>query len=150
MNLSELQNITAYTKNNPITDPNQIDKGKFKWNKMDEDWIDRIREDNKFWFTEYKFNPNDFLPEQLLHLPKTFELRDHILKFGGEQACMPVIEADADNILSRGQFWYGDIIKMKKGFRSMCHSNSANLWNKNRDNIKIATGYALAEDGMWN
>lgn len=150
MNLLELQNITAYTKNNPITEPSQIDKDKLKWNKMNEEWIGRIRENNQFWFTEYKFNPNDFLPHQLPHIPKIFELRDHLLKFGGEQACMPVIDTDADKILSRGQFWYGDIMRMKRGQPSRCHSNSAELWDKNRDTMKIVTGYALAEDGMWN
>lgn len=149
MDLLELQNITAYFKNSPIIEPKQVDKERIKCNKMDEEWIKTIRRNRQFWFTEYQFRFEDFLPHQLPYVPKVLSLRDRLLTFGGEQACMPVIDRDVDDILTRGQFWYGDILKMKKGEPCQCHYNSANLWDRNRENVKIVTGYALTVDGMW-
>lgn len=77
------------------------------------------------------------------------ELADRLLSFGGEHVCFPCIEEDMDKILSRGQLWMGDKVDLKKGEPCHCHSNSAYLWDANRDKTTIATGYALTEDGLW-
>ena len=80
-----------------------------------------------------------------------YTLRDHILKFGGQEVCMPSMDPDLSSLLKRGQFWYGDKIKMELGEACQCHANSYELWLEEKDHkdIHIATGYALTEDGMW-
>lgn len=79
------------------------------------------------------------------------EIIKKLLTFGGYEVCMPYIEEDADNILSRGQLWYGDRVQVFKGRPSQCHSNTCDLWEQNRNEheVAIATGYALSSDGMW-
>lgn len=149
MNIQALNDATAYIKGSPIYNPEQVNQKKLAWNKMDEQWINNIKESNNFWFTGYVYNPQDFNLQEQSRMPLILSLRDRLLQFGGEQACMPVIEPDISEIMSRGQFWYGDIITIRKGKPCNCHANSAKLWYKNRNKIKIATGYALPSDGMW-
>ena len=52
----------------------------------------------------------------------------------------------------------GDRIIMQKGEPSQCHTNSAMLWEANksrtlegpyREELALATGYAMSEDGLW-
>lgn len=149
MNIDELDKKAGYFKNNPITDPKQIDREKLRWHKMDESWLSAIRGNRQFWFTGFKIE-QFHIPEKLLsHAKQILSLRDHLLKFGGEQACMPTTEPHIEKILSRGQFWYGDITKSERGEPSRCHSNIAKLWNNDKENIKIVIGYALSNDGMW-
>lgn len=47
---------------------------------------------------------------------------------------------------------------MQKGEPSQCHTNSAMLWEANksrtlegpyREELALATGYAMSEDGLW-
>jgi len=75
-----------------------------------------------------------------------------LLSFGGHEVCMAYKEEDAQDILYRGQFWYGDHVTMMKGRQSQCHENACNYWERNHEKreIAIATGYALSENGgMW-
>lgn len=60
MKLRELCYKVAYFRNNPIIKPQQIDRDKLKWDKMDEVWLDTIRSNRQFWFTEYEFRKSDF------------------------------------------------------------------------------------------
>lgn len=50
----------------------------------------------------------------------------------------------------RGRLWSGKSLLMV-GRPSQCHKNSCDLWfaNKDRDNCRICTGFALSEDGLW-
>ena len=151
--IEKINNMCACKKNEPIYDKRQMDK-KLTWDKIDESWLSFVK--NKFWCTKFKgsllgsvssaFNT---LEEGAEHIKLILKLRDKLLTFGGEQACMPNVEEDLHNILNRGQFWYGDRIKIMKGEDRRCHRNSSELWWNNKDKLCIATGYALSEDGMW-
>lgn len=75
-------------------------------------------------------------------------LKLRLLNIGGWAVILPMIEEDFDKIISRGLKFPGDSMTMR-GEPSRCHSNSANLWDKNRNKLKISTGYALSKDGLW-
>lgn len=86
------------------------------------------------------------------------EIMRRLLDFGGYAVVMAWHESDAEAILERGQLWYGDRIIMQKGEPSQCHTNSAMLWEANksrtlegpyREELALATGYAMSEDGLW-
>lgn len=123
---------------------NSAIKGKLQWNPMSEEWKKWC--EKEFWF-------QDTLPEmKKLHRrmnDKMFDLKEKLLEFAGESACLPAYEEDLDNILKYGQFWIGNNIKMIKGFPSQCHYNSCLCWEANKDKTRICTGYALSDDGMW-
>jgi hypothetical protein len=149
----ELNNVASYRKNLPITEAVQMPNS-LTWNKINENWMQNLKESNPWWLKGHIGNPLEAWEEKKRdHIASILQLRDKLLSFGGEEACMPGIEDDIDKITSRGQFWYGNRIKMMKGQPSQCHRNACDLWDANRDNPKvrvhIATGYALTEDGMW-
>lgn len=75
-------------------------------------------------------------------------LKQRLLKIGGWSVCLPHIEGDLLHILERGRKFAGRA-KMMKGEPCQCHSNSASLWDNNRDISFLCTGYALSKDGMW-
>lgn len=111
------------------------------------EWKERLADN--VWSVYYK-NPNHFQTTY----PKMAELRSRLLAFCGEDVCLNLSNdglADADNLLECGQFWYGKSAKLMKGRDCRCHSNSAELYKINKDkfDIRICTGYALTEDGMW-
>jgi len=148
----ELNDQSAYIKNNPIYSPDQLIKGKsIESLPIDKEWLDSLSD--KFWCTNFKgrleglrYNQN---PQQLQHLKDILALRDQLLSFGGEQACMPALEDDLVKIINRGQFWYGDKVDLMKGEEGQCHRNSCDLWENNKNKTVICTGYALNNDGMW-
>lgn len=86
-----------------------------------------------------------------LQFVKSVKLRDLLLSFGGNEACILEPEEDIDNILEYGQFWFGKNSKMMKGLPNQCHSNSCRLWESgnNKAHSRICTGYALSKDGIW-
>lgn len=86
-----------------------------------------------------------------LQFVKSVKLRDLLLSFGGNEACILEPEEDIDNILEYGQFWFGKNSKMMKGLPNQCHSNSCRLWKSsdNKTHSRICTGYALSKDGIW-
>ena len=119
------------------------DKGqreKFKWDPMDEEWKDNCRD---LWW--YKKGHDPSIDEKL------YRLRDKLLSFGGEATSLPILEEDIDDILEKGQFWFGSGARLLKGRDIRCHENSCRLYNLNKDkaDIRICTGYALSDDGMW-
>lgn len=138
--IRDLNILAAYNKGEVITNYTQI-VTPLETNKMDAEWRERVTQ-SQAWAVGYKGPIPDYLKE-------TLELRNRLLTFGGEEVCMPFVEADLEKIQSRGQLWLGDLSTMMVGQRSQCHRNSALLWEANKDVILIATGYALSEDGMW-
>lgn len=75
-------------------------------------------------------------------------LKKRLLEIGGWSVCLPNMETDVKKILERGSRFAGRA-KMMRGEPCQCHANSANLWNENRGDALICTGYALSKDGMW-
>lgn len=112
---------------------------------IDAEWKERI---SQFWWgTEY----TGYIYE---HLQPMLELRDRLLAIDGEEACLPEVDDDLEDILEYGQIWVGkNRIKMMKGVSNQCHTNSCCLWRENKNllhgRLGIATGYALSDDGMW-
>lgn len=88
-------------------------------------------------------------PEYEYKYDESKELAKKILSFGGNAVCIPEPEEDFENIMKYGQFWFGKGAKMMKGRPSQCHKNSCNLWEQNKHNTRICTGYALSSDGIW-
>lgn len=100
-----------------------------------------------WWGREASFNPCN---ETEAHAIRSMLiLRDRLLSFGGCQVCMPLLEEDYNSIMERGELFYEKGIHMRKGRDSQCHFNSALLWDANRGHCRIATGYALSDDGYW-
>ena len=62
---------------------------------------------------------------------------------------VPRWEPDQDKILSRGRQWIGHNIKIIKGQTRNCHGNVAKRWRRSPRRYRIATGWALSEDGLW-
>lgn len=135
--IEELNNLAAFGK--IIKSPKQMPK-KVSHTPIDKEWKEWIKQ--KFWATNYEGK----IAHNLLPL---LELRDFLLGFGGEEVCLPAHESDLENILSRGQLWYGDRVEFMKGEPCECHRNTCYLWLGNKARILIATGYALSDDGMW-
>ena len=79
------------------------------------------------------------------------DLIKKLLSIGGTRVAMhPEGETDLDEIVSRGHLTRGsDARRIKGGDPIRCHSNSGDLWKKNRDTVSIETGYALSADGIW-
>jgi len=116
------------------------------WTPVNGAWKERLKNGNIWW---YKDEPDAENPSERKAMEEAFLLRDRLLSFGGELACMDLYDPDYKNIMERGQFWYGDHARMKKGLDCECHFNSARMWDANRGDCQIATGYALFEDGCW-
>ena len=112
----------------------------------DSEWAERCSEN--WWSVNYK-GVLDARQKKLL------PLRDKLLSTGGVEVCLPIEEEDLDDILKYGQLWDNLTVKYMTGRPSKCHSNSAALWDANRDSYKdghaviICTGYALSDDGVW-
>ena len=81
--------------------------------------------------------------------PKLEELRDKILELGGSEVNVTQREPHLDELLERGQVFYGKGSKRCPGEASQCHTNVAALWVHDRKQIRIVTGYALSKDGLW-
>lgn len=138
----KLNEMAAYIKGKPIYHCHQMIPGKeINCKPIDAEWKKCISKD-KWWAIGYKGK----LDKQCNN---TLELRKACLNFGGEEVCLPYMDEDKEKIIIRGQIWYGDKITMMKGEDSQCHYNSALLWEVNKDKFRIATGYALSDDGMW-
>lgn len=120
-------------------------KSTIKCTPMNEEWKATCKE-RSFWFQDTLDNMKKMCPNMD---DKMFDLRKKLLDFAGEAVCLPPVDEDINNILNYGQFWVGNNIKLMLGEPCHCHSNSANLWEQNKDATRICTGYALSDDGMW-
>lgn len=124
---------------NPIIKPSQM-RAPLVCDKPNPEWYEYTS--NRWWAPEFS---GARTPEQ----EKLMRLSERLLSFGGHAVCLPDIEEDYDAIMERGQLFYGKGTHFKKGRPSQCHKNSCLLWNANRENSSIATGYALSKDGIW-
>lgn len=76
------------------------------------------------------------------------KLRELLLKIGGGEVCL-CFEEDLRKLLTRGKEFPAAKARKKKGARCRCHSNSAFLWEANKEMLRIVTGWALSADGVW-
>lgn len=130
---------------------------KIKTTPMDKAWKKLL--EKKWWSTNYRGNKSNFKDSQI----ELIKLRDRLLEFGGEEACLPTYEEDYNKIMTRGRLFIVKnnddiedecdvIVKHWTGEDSQCHRNSVNIWNCYKDKLSdlhISTGYALSDDGMW-
>ncbi len=86
--------------------------------------------------------------EHLQDHPDYAKLEERLLSMGGEMV-VPRREPDQEKILSRGRQWIGHNIKIIRGTPSNCHGNVAKRWRRSPRRYRIATGWALSEDGLW-
>lgn len=128
-----------------ITTPAQMPHP-LEWMPAGAAWKQHLQETNTWWYVS---KPKGANPKEQAAMDRALALRDRLLGFGGDLGCMALYDTDYDAIMQRGQFWYGDHAQRRHGAPSQCHSNSAWLWRKHSDQYRIATGYALSEDGCW-
>src|SRR5262249_51217333 len=95
--------------------------------------------------------------ERRLHLhllrgPKRLELERNLLRFGGCVVSLAACEPHLDILISqRAMVWDGAVSKrIRGGERRYCHCNVACYFERQvRPRWRIATGYALTDDGFW-
>ena len=135
---------------------------------MDKEWKDTINK-SKWWASGYDLNKIGGMeeinkPENKM-LKTLLEFRDMLLKYGGEEVCLPTHDEDIYKIINRGKLFVihdenkeiGQIVHYDEliGLPSQCHRNSCFLYNceevqsEYEECVKIMTGYALSPDGMW-
>lgn len=129
-----------------ITDAKDMTKAPIPWDDMDENWRKRLIDMNVWWYKEHPVGKSQYEQEAI---DKAIVLRNKLLSFGGNIACMQLNDMHYDAIMQRGQYWYGIGVHKKKGYVNQCHYNSCVLWDKNKGKMSIATGYALSKDGCW-
>lgn len=86
-----------------------------------------------------------FLRNKLANHPELLPLRKKLLSIGGEEI-VPRFEEDLDEIMQRAKLFRKNV-RFIDGSPSSCHSNVAMLYQ--RGIVKIATGWALSDDGLW-
>jgi len=86
--------------------------------------------------------------EHIQIYPEFTLLEQRLLSMGGTMV-VPRQEPDQDKILSCGRLWNWDNVKIISGVLRNCHGNVARLWRSNPKRYRIATGWALSEDGLW-
>ncbi len=86
--------------------------------------------------------------EHLQTYPEFTKLEQKLLSIAGD-IVVPRVEPDHDKILSRGRQWIGHNIKIVRGRYRDCHNNVAKHWKRSPRRYRIATGWALSEDGLW-
>jgi hypothetical protein len=106
----------------------------------DPEWAQRTH--HIWWATHYQ-------GELTKHQKEMLKLRDILLGLGGAQTVFHHQECDLHLLLEHGQIWTPERSRLMRGSPSECHRNSCALWEQNKNATRIATGYALSEDGFW-
>ncbi len=80
--------------------------------------------------------------------PAYNDARALLLAIGGIDARFAP-DDDIVKIASRSQSFFDVPIQMILGDPSRCHWNAAKLWNEDKSNRQIVTGFAISDDGLW-
>ena len=95
---------------------------------------------------------NDKLAKGIEEIPRFQELNKLLNTFESNSIVLPMFNTknEVNNIIDRGKI-FGSTDLFMLGRQSQCHSNSAALYlaRKDFEDIKIMTGFALSEDGLW-
>ncbi|XHH08864.1 MAG: hypothetical protein ACFCUE_15065 [Candidatus Bathyarchaeia archaeon] len=83
----------------------------------------------------------------LKELPELGLLNDRLLSLGGDWVALQP-EPDLEMLLEKGQLFKGKVV-MKPMTACKCHRNCAKIWGDNLKTYRIATGWALSDDGIW-
>lgn len=130
-----------------IRNAEEMPREALPWKEMDPDWAKRLEAMGKWW---YQKNPVSEDPWTQKEMDKAVLLRNKLLTFGGNIACMGLSDMHYDAIMERGQYWYGgDCVSVWDEIPKSCHYNSCVIWKMDKNRLRIATGYALSEDGCW-
>jgi hypothetical protein len=81
--------------------------------------------------------------------PRLAELERRLLGLGGHTALLFLPQPYVEQILSRGRFMPGARALSWPGAPSNCHGNAATHYALSEGAVRIASGYALSEDGLW-
>ena len=133
-----MKNIQIKTYKSPCEMPHSI-----VVNDLTEKQLDFLSK--KWWSTTSTCKPDE---SKCIPLEETTAMINKILSFGGHQVIINMYEEDLEKIMTRGVMTYGNDCELNIGRASECHSNSSVLWSEN-DELSIATGYALSDDGYW-
>ncbi len=94
----------------------------------------------------------EFLRRAIESHPRALDLHDKLLSIGGK--CVILVPTGSrfyklDDLLDRGQEWDGKKSLLRRGSECHCHENAGRYWAASMGHLKIASGYALSDDGMW-
>ena len=102
--------------------------------------------------TERCTMPSDLYPSNeatIRRSPDAGELRRRLLAIGGNRVCLQSPDPDLPALLSRGRAFSTGGVRRRRLARNQCHRNVATLWCNAPGRVRIATGYALSDDGLW-
>jgi hypothetical protein len=77
-------------------------------------------------------------------------LENLLLKIGGNRVLSQGPDPQLAELLKRGRSFPLEGLRRQVEEEHRCHSNTSRLWYESHGGIKIATGYALAEEGFWH
>jgi hypothetical protein len=77
------------------------------------------------------------------------ELRSHLLDLGGLEVLWLHHEPHLDQLIETGRVFPRSRLRRRFIADSECHGNTAQLWYSSKGRIRIATGYALCDSGLW-
>jgi hypothetical protein len=75
-------------------------------------------------------------------------LATKLLAYGGTKVVIPYLEPDILELFKRGTIVQMNKLRIIKGYRNSCHSNSAK-YSLKHPGTTMYTGYALSDDDMW-
>jgi hypothetical protein len=81
--------------------------------------------------------------------PRREVLERRLLDLGGHTALLFLPDPDIGRLLERGRYFPGSGARMCRGGDSACHGNAGLLFVESRGAVRVATGYALSDDGLW-
>jgi hypothetical protein len=81
--------------------------------------------------------------------PSLGDLRRRLLGLGGDEVVLAEREFDLEVLLGRGCLYDAAHVRRRRMRASSCHRNASALCIESRGVIRIATGYALSDDGLW-
>jgi hypothetical protein len=81
--------------------------------------------------------------------PRRAELERRLLALCGTLALLFLPDPHIAELLERGRYFPGSRALMRLGEPSACHANAAMLFVWTKGEARIASGYALSDDGLW-
>ena len=81
--------------------------------------------------------------------PRLEFLERRLLELGGLMALLFRPDPDIGRLLERGRYFPGSGARIGRGQESACHGNAGLLFVESAGTVRIATGYALLDDGLW-